>query len=189
MLRGFYALERNRTVFCIQCVMAAVNVVVAAVLLRRGHRTARDGPPALAGAYLVGVRRRLGHLLRLCSGSGIGGLGTRWLLVRFGVRMVIVDRGRDRGGVLCFNALLLREPRPGAPTRPPARGSPALLLLLVVAVDVAVFSCVARMLWRIREVTTVLETVLGPLLRRRRRAPTGERPTMTRDDEPVAAGS
>ena len=35
MLRGFYALERTRTVFYIQCAVAATNVLVAVVLVER----------------------------------------------------------------------------------------------------------------------------------------------------------
>ena len=41
MLRGFYALERTRTVFWVQCVIAATNIVLAVALTRqvgsRGH--------------------------------------------------------------------------------------------------------------------------------------------------------
>ena len=33
MLRGFYALERTRTVFWIQCAVSATNIVVALVLV------------------------------------------------------------------------------------------------------------------------------------------------------------
>ena len=34
MLRGFYALERTRTVFWVQCVIAATNIVLAVALTR-----------------------------------------------------------------------------------------------------------------------------------------------------------
>ena len=33
-LRGFYALERNRTVFFVQCVIATANVVLAVLVVR-----------------------------------------------------------------------------------------------------------------------------------------------------------
>ena len=49
MLRGFYALEQNRTVFFIQCAIAATNVVVAVVLVSRA--TPAQTSPALVVAY------------------------------------------------------------------------------------------------------------------------------------------
>ena len=49
MLRGFYALERTRTVFCVQCVIAATNIVLAVLLA--GHATAGGTAPALVIAY------------------------------------------------------------------------------------------------------------------------------------------
>src|SRR4029079_13218942 len=43
MLRGFYALEQSRRVFCIQCVIAVTNIV-AALLLVRGASPAETAP-------------------------------------------------------------------------------------------------------------------------------------------------
>ncbi|NGN95039.1 murein biosynthesis integral membrane protein MurJ [Nocardioides sp. KC13] len=71
LLRGFYSLEQNRTVFFIQCSVAATNIV-AAVLLTRAF-PAEYTAAALAGAYslsyLVGsvvsyvvLKRTLGDL-------------------------------------------------------------------------------------------------------------------------------
>jgi len=71
MLRGFYALEQTRTVFFIQCVIGAVNIGLAVVLV--GTTGAAFTSPALvlaySGAYAVGaavsfvvLRRRLGGL-------------------------------------------------------------------------------------------------------------------------------
>ena len=61
MLRGFYALERTRTVFCVQCVIATANVVLA--LCSSAATDAGVTAPGLAlaygGAYAVGR----GHLL------------------------------------------------------------------------------------------------------------------------------
>ena len=51
MLRGFYALELNRTVFFIQCVVAATNIVVALLLVSRA--TPAETSPALVLAYLA----------------------------------------------------------------------------------------------------------------------------------------
>ena len=71
MLRGFYALELNRTVFFIQCAIGLTNIVVAVVLVHRA--SAAQTSPALVVAYgasyLLGsvisyamLRRRLGGL-------------------------------------------------------------------------------------------------------------------------------
>ena len=70
-LRGFYALEQTRTVFWIQCVVAATNIGAAIVLV--GLTDAEHTAPALVlaytAAYVVGsvvsyevLRRRLGGL-------------------------------------------------------------------------------------------------------------------------------
>src|SRR4051794_41178267 len=57
MLRGFYALERTRTVFYVQCAVAATNIVLA-VLLTRSVSPSGTAPGlvlAYAGSYLVGA--------------------------------------------------------------------------------------------------------------------------------------
>lgn len=57
VLRGFYALERNRTVFFIQCVIAATNIVLAIVLVGQvgPERTASALILAYTGSYAVGA--------------------------------------------------------------------------------------------------------------------------------------
>ena len=68
MLRGFYALELNRTVFFIQCAIGVTNIVVAVVLVAPGH-----GRADLAGArhrLRRVVPARLGGVLRRCSAGG-----------------------------------------------------------------------------------------------------------------------
>ncbi|GAB2980049.1 murein biosynthesis integral membrane protein MurJ [Nocardioides montaniterrae] len=50
-LRGFYSLQRNRTVFYIQCVIAVVNVAVAVALVHRVDPW--DTAPVLVLAYTV----------------------------------------------------------------------------------------------------------------------------------------
>jgi putative peptidoglycan lipid II flippase len=86
LLRGFYALERNKTVFWMQCLVAAVNVGAAVALVRRV--SPEHTAPALAAAwglaYLVGSINAYTRLNRR-----IGPLRTD-LLVRFAVRMVLV---------------------------------------------------------------------------------------------------
>ena len=86
VLRGFYALEQNRRVFWIQCVIAAVNVG-AAVLLTRDISSAQTAPRlviAYSLAYAVGATMSYAQLSRR-----VGGLGGR-SLVRFAVRLGIV---------------------------------------------------------------------------------------------------
>ncbi|MFI5627386.1 murein biosynthesis integral membrane protein MurJ [Nocardioides sp. NPDC051685] len=86
LLRGFYSLEQNRTVFFIQCSVATTNIV-AALLLTRSF-SAEHTAAALAGAYslsyLVGsvvsyvvLKRTLGDL----DGRGLLGFLARLVMV------------------------------------------------------------------------------------------------------------
>ncbi|NYI80204.1 murein biosynthesis integral membrane protein MurJ [Nocardioides panzhihuensis] len=86
LLRGFYSLEQNRTVFFIQCAVATTNIVAALVLTRAV--SAEYTAPALAGAYtlayLVGsvvsyvvLKRTLGDL----DGRGLLGFLARLVMV------------------------------------------------------------------------------------------------------------
>ncbi len=85
MLRGFYALERTRTVFWVQCLIAAVNILLALLLV--GRTDPAFTSPALvlsyAGAYAVGAVSSYSLLRHL-----LGGLRTP-ALVRFLVRMLL----------------------------------------------------------------------------------------------------
>ena len=85
MLRGFYALERTRTVFWVQCGIAVTNIALAVLLSRAVDPgdTAAALVVAYAGAYLVGSLASyllLRHVL--------GGLETP-TLVRFLVRLAL----------------------------------------------------------------------------------------------------
>jgi putative peptidoglycan lipid II flippase len=86
LLRGFYALERNKTVFWMQCLVGAVNVAAAVLFVR--HVSAAHTAAALAAAYslayLVGSLNAYRRLDRR-----IGPLRTD-LLVRFLIRMALV---------------------------------------------------------------------------------------------------
>ncbi|MET8522202.1 murein biosynthesis integral membrane protein MurJ [Nocardioides sp. NPDC004968] len=86
LLRGFYSLEKNRTVFFIQCSVATTNIVAALVLTRAV--SAEYTAPALAAAYslayLVGsvvsyvvLKRTLGDL----DGRGLLGFLARLVMV------------------------------------------------------------------------------------------------------------
>jgi putative peptidoglycan lipid II flippase len=150
VLRGFYALERNRTVFLIQCAVAATNVLVAVVLVARtdAEHTAPALVVAYAASYVVGSVVSYA-VLRRVLGSASAGLGTSQL-VRFLVRLAVVTAAATAVAVAL--ALLL-----------PGRDEPshvgALLRLVVVAgTDVGVFLVLARA-FRLTEVTDVLDTV------------------------------
>jgi len=85
MLRGFYALERTRTVFWVQCVIAALNIALA-ILVTSQVSAAATAPGLVAaydGAYAVGA-----VLSYLLLRHVLGGLETP-ALVRFLVRIVI----------------------------------------------------------------------------------------------------
>ncbi|MCX6395098.1 MAG: murein biosynthesis integral membrane protein MurJ [Propionibacteriales bacterium] len=86
VLRGFYALEQNRRVFFIQCVIAVVNIVVAIALTRDidADQTAPRLVLAYAAAYAVGAVLSYRQL-----SVRTGGLGGR-SLVRFAIRIMIV---------------------------------------------------------------------------------------------------
>jgi len=85
MLRGFYALERTRTVFWVQCVIAAVNIAVALVVTSRVD--AQDTAPGLVTAY-VGAYAVGALLSYLLLRHILGGLETP-RLVRFLVRILL----------------------------------------------------------------------------------------------------
>ncbi len=148
MLRGFYALERTRTVFWIQCAVGTTNIVAALVLVRATD--AEDTSPALvlaySASYLVGALISYAVLHRL-----VGGLRTG-RLVRFLVRTAIAAGVST--AVAAGTAYLLHR----------LAGDPhwvvaAVWVLVTTCVDVAVFVALARML-RLGEVTTVVDTVL-----------------------------
>ena len=73
MLRGFYALERTRTVFWVQCVIAGTNIVLAVALAQAASpgRTAAGLVLAYCGAYLVGA---FGSYLLLRHVLGVMGM-------------------------------------------------------------------------------------------------------------------
>jgi putative peptidoglycan lipid II flippase len=146
VLRGFYALELNRTVFLIQCAVAATNIVAAVVLVASTNpeHTAPALVVAYAASYAVGSVVSYLALRRL-----LGGLETP-TLVRFLVRLLIIT------AVATAVALVASRVLPG-------RDDPSHLLALVRLVvvgglDVAVFLVLARA-FRITEVTAVVDTV------------------------------
>lgn len=158
MLRGFYALELNRTVFWIQCAVAATNIVIAIVAVRYADPV-HTAPALVLGylaAYVVGatlsfavLRRRLGSL-------------EVPRLVRFAVRTLLA--AGLAAGVTAGLLALLSGVIPDQPS-----WLQALVICAVVGlVDLALFVALARAM-RITEVTAMLGTITGRLRLARRR--------------------
>jgi putative peptidoglycan lipid II flippase len=147
VLRGFYALERTRTVFWIQCAVAATNIAVALLLVRATD--AADTSPALVlaytASYLVGSAVSYLVLLRLLRGLRTG------RLVRFLVRTLIAA-GVSTAAAAGTAWVLHRV------AEDPSWVLAAVWVLVETGVDVVVFVAVARLL-RLTEVTTVVDTI------------------------------
>ena len=151
MLRGFYALERTRTVFLIQCAVAATNVVVALVLvdLTGPAATAPSLVLAWTAAYAVGSAVSFRVL-----GRSLGGLGTP-RLVRYLVRLVLVVVVST--SVALGVSLLLHAASPD-----PHWVLSAGHAVVVTVVDVVVFLLLARR-FRLHEVTEVSDLITSRL--------------------------
>ncbi|MPZ61179.1 MAG: murein biosynthesis integral membrane protein MurJ [Propionibacteriales bacterium] len=154
MLRGFYAVEDTRTVFFVQCGVAATNIV-AAVLLT-DPTGSPDVAPWLAAAYgvayLVGstlsllvLRRRLGDL----------DLGA---LFRFVARLAIVCV--PTAGVAWLAAAGVSAAGADPDTKPGA----LLLLGVAGALALGVLLLGARLM-RLSEVTGLVGSIMGRLRR------------------------
>ena len=146
-LRGFYALERTRTVFWIQCVIATTNIAAAIALVALA--TAEQTSPALvlayAASYVVGSMLSylvLSHLL--------GGLESP-RLARFVVRLLLAAAVSTAVAYLANLGLDRVIADPGMAVA-------AVRAALVTGLDILVFLLLARLL-RLREVTAVVETV------------------------------
>ncbi|MDX6358894.1 MAG: putative peptidoglycan lipid flippase, partial [Nocardioidaceae bacterium] len=148
MLRGFYALERTRTVFYIQCAIAVTNIVVAVVLVHRA--TAEQTSPALVLAYSASYL--VGSLVSYTMlGSQLGGLRGNELM-RFLVRLLIaalVATGVTWG---------LGEILPGS-DHAASHLVAGLRVVVLGVVDLAVFVALAKVM-RLREVTDVIDVIV-----------------------------
>lgn len=162
MLRGFYALERTRTVFWVQCVIAATNIV-AAVLLTHNASPSRTAPAlvmAYGASYLVGAVCSFALLRHVLGGLQVP------VLVRFAVRLLIAAgiatgvAAATRYGV----QQLWPAPTGAEATAGSGKAQAAGVLALTGVVDLMVFAALAKAM-RITEVTSVL-TLLTKRLRR-----------------------
>jgi putative peptidoglycan lipid II flippase len=153
LLRGFYALERNKTVFWMQCLVATVNIGAAVALV---HRVSPEHTaPALAAAW--GLAYRVGSINAYTRlNRRIGPLRTD-LMFRFAVRMLLVT------AVATTIAWLAGR---GFDQLWPDRdwGQAAIKSALVGGLDLGLVVLGARVL-RITELTSFLSTV-GARLRR-----------------------
>jgi putative peptidoglycan lipid II flippase len=153
MLRGFYALERTRTVFWVQCVIAATNIVLAVAFTRAlpPSGTAPGLVLAYGGAYLVGALGSYLLLRHVLAGLESAVLGS------FLARMLPAAALAGAAGWAV--RLLVGELWPA--------GGKAVDLVVVVgvtAVGAASYLGLAR-LFRIAEVTGIVREVTSRLHR------------------------
>ncbi len=161
MLRGYYSLERTRTVFWVQCVVAATNIALAVALTRAlsAENTASGLVAAYGGAYAVGALLSYVLLRRL-----LGGLETP-ALVRFLVRLLVAAG---------LATALTWAGQYGAHQLWPVDDSKLQAIVMPTAtsgVDVVLFLVLARAM-RITEVTGVMDLVTARLPGRLRRSRT-----------------
>jgi putative peptidoglycan lipid II flippase len=153
MLRGFYAMEQTRLVFFIQLAVSATNVLVASLLVPA--RPAEETAPMLVVAYLASYA--VGAVVSfVVLRRTVGGLQTAQL-VRFLVRMAIVLVAAGGAAWLVGLALSGLGERPGPLVGLVRGGASGLAGFVVVLVG-------ARLL-RVREVTTLVDTVAARLRR------------------------
>jgi putative peptidoglycan lipid II flippase len=156
MLRGFYALERTRTVFWVQCVISAVNITLAVLFVATSD--AEDTSPALVlaytGAYAVGACGSYLVLRRL-----LGGLETP-RLVRFLVRALLAAglAAALAGGAAWLLADLLGDDR--------SKLESLVFVGVVATIDGVLYLLLARA-FRLDEVNELVETVTRRLPLRR----------------------
>jgi len=156
-LRGFYALELNRTVFLIQCVISAVNITVAIVLVGQTdpELTAPMLVLAYTAAYAVGSLLSFTVLSRRLGGLPIGSL------LGFAARLVVA--GGLGAAVAWLVGLGLDEVLDQAPS-PDAWWWAAVHAGVLGLVALGVLVAVSRPL-RLREVTSVVDIVTARLRR------------------------
>jgi putative peptidoglycan lipid II flippase len=147
VLRGFYSLERTRTVFLIQCVIATVNIGLAVLLTRSVAATDVSSALALAylGAYASGAALSYGVLRH-----ALGGLETPRLAAFLG-RLVVATAGAFTLAWLVRYGVTELWPEQ-------SKVRSVTLLAAVTVLCGGVYLLLARLL-RIREVTGVLQLV------------------------------
>lgn len=149
MLRGFYALERTRTVFWVQCIIGVVNVVVGTALV--AATSPQFTTPALAIAYACAYG--VGALCSYFLLRGVlGGLQTGQLFRFLSLAVpaaLVAGMGAYAASSWIHHAM---------PTDQATRVQTVLSLAAVTAIGALLFGLSAWLL-RIREVTDVLSVV------------------------------
>lgn len=153
VLRGFYALEENRTVFFIQIVVATVNIVAALVLA--SHADAAQTAPALVVAYTLSYAAGAAVSYAVLS-RRLGGLKSR-TLARFLVRLATAVAGST---LVAFLALIACNHTVSADGPLPS----LLTGLLIGLVDLLVLVALARAM-RIDEIVGITKAVTARLHR------------------------
>ena len=158
MLRGFYSLERTRTVFWVQCVIAVVNITLAVLITSAvpPDETAPGLVVAYAGAYAVGALGSYALLRHI-----LGGLHTPEL-VRYLLRLLVA------AGVATALTWALSYGVDEVWAADDAKTQAIVTLLVLTTVDVVLFLALAKAM-RITEVTSVMQVLTARLPGRRRR--------------------
>lgn len=148
VVRGFYALERTRQVFWIQCAIAAANIVLAFALVTQASAQETTAALAIAytGAYAIGAA-----LAYVLLARRLGGLDTR-RLVRFLVRTLLALVPAVGAAYLADRALS------GVVGADPGKVEIVILLAVVGGVYGLVFLLFAR-IFRIVEVTELVGSI------------------------------
>lgn len=163
VLRGFYALEHNRTVFFVQCVIAATNIGLALLLVSRVE--AKDTAPMLVlayvGAYSVGAVLSSIVLVRLLRAGGhppSGGARVwRGFVLRLAVAAAVVFAVGAFLDLLVTDTVAELVEDPAWPW--------AVVQAGVVSVGAGAALLGAAAVLRIEEVTSVVATITARLRR------------------------
>ena len=155
VLRGFYALELNRTVFFIQCAVAATNIVAAVTLVGRANpqQTAPALVLAYAASYAVGAA-----LSYLVLRQRLGDLETVRLLRFFG-KVLAASACATGVGYLVMAGLEGAMPAPESTSHLWSQLGALVQLAVVSLVAGLVFLAVAQLL-RIAEVNELLAVIM-----------------------------
>ncbi|MFC5731248.1 MULTISPECIES: murein biosynthesis integral membrane protein MurJ [Nocardioides] len=161
VLRGFYALELNRTVFFVQCAIAGVNITLATVLAAQVEPN--DISPMLvvaySGAYAVGATISATLLARRLRAAGATGGARTW--AGFVLRLVVAAAV---GWAMASFLDLVVTDTIAELTDEPAWPWAAMRVAIVSAGAAGAYLAVARLL-RITEVTSVIGTITARLRR------------------------
>ncbi|KRB76589.1 murein biosynthesis protein MurJ [Nocardioides sp. Root190] len=163
VLRGFYALEHNRTVFFVQCVIAATNIALALVLVHRvdPEDTAPMLVLAYVGAYTVGAVISSVVLVRLLRAGGHppsgGARAWRGFLIRLAVAAAVVFAVGAFLDLLVTDTIDELVEDPSWPW--------AVLQAAVISAGAGAALLGAATVLRIEEVTSVVRTITARLRR------------------------